>query len=285
MMKTLGVVAPAFTARLMVHVTTRPGRQVQPRHDAFSTEGEWVTFRFGHQALRWGTAGPVVVAMHGWQGHPDQFRFLGSRLASQGYQFFALNGPAHGADPNTQAHIGLFADYLQDVFAELGPVHTVIGHSFGAGAALLALSEGLQADRVVAIAAPDGVQTILENVATQVGLPAQARRTFMSLMERRVGYAVGNLQAKALLRNLTSPLLVVHDYGDRAVPFSDALEIHNAAAEAALFATAGLGHGGVLKSEVVGERIQAFIAHAETAAAEQCVSHYTVKSRLDPVIA
>src|SRR5207253_222788 len=78
----------------------------------------------------------------------------------------------------------------------VGPVHAVIAHSLGAAASVIALAEGLGADRAVLIAPPADLPRYAREYARAVGL--SARSTFDLLA--RLDVALGGREAFDLLR-------------------------------------------------------------------------------------
>ncbi|HLU14070.1 MAG TPA: alpha/beta fold hydrolase [Arenimonas sp.] len=254
--RALGHLAPAVAATLARYLATRPLRR--SRHPD-PPDAEPVTFRFGLAGLRWGREGPLVLALHGWEGRAAQFRTLAARLVPMGYRVLALDAPAHGRSPGREADPVVFADALQEAAAELGPVHAVIGHSMGGASTLLALSRGLGSARVVTIAAPASLAGVLARMSRHLGLPESARRLFFEAMHRRTGLAPEQLDIDLLAAGLAPrPVLVVHDREDPVIPFDDARRIV-AATGAQLLATSGLGHRAVLRDEGVLQRIAGFL--------------------------
>ncbi|WP_146909018.1 hypothetical protein [Arenimonas daejeonensis] len=71
----LGGLFPGLAATLARRLATRPLHRSR-RPDPAGAEP--VTFRFGLAGLRWGSQGPRVLALHGWEGRAAQFRGLGS---------------------------------------------------------------------------------------------------------------------------------------------------------------------------------------------------------------
>ncbi|MCP1677103.1 alpha-beta hydrolase superfamily lysophospholipase [Natronocella acetinitrilica] len=260
-----GRLCPDATAKFAEDMVTRPRRrQVAVAQSATGLHpGEWITLGGHIHALRWGQDGPAVVALHGWEGHPGQFTPLANRLAAAGYQVFSLNAPAHGKDANRRTHVGAFADYLGEASREIGTPAGIIGHSMGAGATLIAMAAGLAADKAVLIAGPADFRGILRRASLELGLPASVHRRFLQRMQRRVGLKYSDLRAETLLTRINSPLLVVHDHGDRQIPFRDAERLVHGANQAELLATTGLGHGRILASDAVAERITGFLQAAQ----------------------
>lgn len=248
---------PAAAAALARRLATRPGRRGTR---AVPPGAEALTFRFGLAGLRWGHGGPVVLALHGWEGRAANFQALATRLVPLGFQVVALDAPGHGRSPGREADPVVFADALQEVAAELGPVHAVVGHSMGGASVLYALTRGLRGARRVAIAAPAGLAGVLARMSRHLGLGEPARRRFFDAMARRTGVAPDQLDIERLAPALPpGELLVVHDREDPVIPFADAERIAGAT-RARLLATRGLGHRALLRDEAVLSEIAGFVA-------------------------
>jgi pimeloyl-ACP methyl ester carboxylesterase len=254
-----GYLAPSLAASIAESLATRPRRALRPRRQSDQARGEWVTFRYGLKAKRWGNAGPVVLALHGWEGHPDQFRSMGIQLAEKGYRFYALAGPGHIPGTGSEADPALFAAALHEARAEFDDVAAVIGHSMGAGALLWALREGLNSERAVLVAGSAGFRSVLERTATRVGLPTEASQRFLGRMARRTGHALSDADAEHLLPAVYQPLLIVHDKHDSIIPYSDATTLMQHAQRASHLATEGLGHNRVLADASVVEAVEGFL--------------------------
>lgn len=255
-----GHVSPNVAARLAENLATRPRRLHRPRLKSADLVGQWTTLRYGLKARRWGESGPVILAIHGWEGHPDQFASMGHALAAQGYRFYALAGPGHVAGTGKEADPALFASALQEASVELGKgIAAVIGHSMGAGATLMALSDGLETERVVLVSGAAGFRSVLERTADQLGLPQRARQRFLARMAERTGRSLGEVEAVDVLPRIRQPVLVVHDRQDRIIPFEDFQRLQASTPKAQYLATDGLGHSRILADEAVNRRIQAFL--------------------------
>lgn len=229
-----------------------------------------VTFRSGLSGLRWGLgAGPVVLAIHGWEGRATHFRYLGEALQRVGYSLLALDGPAHGASPGHVAHPRLFAEAMIDAAAEIaterGRVHAVIGHSMGAGAVSYALSQGLEADRAVLISGPSAYDAVVRGAAGVAGLGPRATRHLLRAMENRIGIAPEDMDVARGLRDLDLPVLVVHDREDAFVDFAHAQRFLSFLPDARLREARGLGHWRVLTDPATVQAITDFIAHPAVA--------------------
>ena len=257
----LGHLAPDTAARWAVSLATWPRFRHGRNSSSDLTPGVQVTFRYGLRALRWGRQGPIVLALHGWEGHPNQYRALGHKLAERGFQLYALFAPGHAPGERTSAHPGLFCDALLEAAAELKSIHSVIGHSMGAGAMALALAGGLQAERAISIAGPNGYANVLERIGRELRLGDHSRNRFLRRMEQRTGLPLAHTVVEHLIPRIDIPLLVIHDRNDTVVPFTEAEQIVAQAPGTQMLATRGLGHSRLMADTSVIEAISAFIQH------------------------
>jgi pimeloyl-ACP methyl ester carboxylesterase len=79
-------------------------------------------------------------------------------------------------------------------------------------------------------------------------------------LERRYGLRMEDLDVRADASRFAAPLLVVHDVGDRIVPFDDGNTIARFAPDGRLVSTHGLGHHRVLRAPEVLSAVVPFVA-------------------------
>lgn len=197
--------------------------------------------------------------MHGWEGRPTQFRYFIEPLLASGRQVIALDGPAHGQSAGEQSSLMEFAAAIGEAAVEIRELETVIGHSLGAAATAIALSQGLPAERAVLIASPASIEKSLQGYAGALGLTPRASERFISLIGQANGVPARELDIARLARAMTIPALIVHDGDDRAVPFTEGEAIARAWPDARLLATRGLGHWRVLTDPAVTQGVAEFL--------------------------
>jgi pimeloyl-ACP methyl ester carboxylesterase len=260
-----GRVTPGLTAHVARRLLMTPHEHEPRAWERPALESaKRVTFRFGLSGLHWGDQGPVVLMMHGWEGRPTQFRYFIEPLLAAGRQVIALDAPAHGETPGEEAHPMAFAMALQEAAVEIRNLEAVIGHSMGAGAAAIALANGLSAERAVLIAGPSSVQAVLEQFAESIGLPTTARPRFIRAVERHTGVPVDEISVKGLAKRLRHvEALIVHDRDDTAVPFAHATAALRAWPQARLLQTKGLGHWRVLTDKTVVDEVTRFLTQTQ----------------------
>ncbi|MCW2764708.1 MAG: hypothetical protein JWO11_667 [Nocardioides sp.] len=248
---TLDVVAPALGAALVERVWFRVPRGM-PLVERTGTPFE---VRWQGRTIRgqvWG-AGPTVYLVHGWGANADQLRGFVGPLVSAGYRVVAHDAPSHGRSDAGQhgarsSDAVEFGQALDAVVAEFGPAHTIVAHSLGTLATLLALRDGwFTADRVVLIAPVDGVPWFTAHFRGLLGFGDRTQRHTDKRLEARTGYPPAELETRLLAAELDRPeLLVVQDLDDRQVGTSLARELASSWPGATYVETEGLGHNRVL---------------------------------------
>ena len=259
---TMGRLAPEVAARWAETLFCRPPRhQPRPRDYAFLANGRPYTLVKGdHQiaAWEWG-AGPLVLLVHGWGSRAGRFSTLGPALVEAGFRVVAHDAPAHGISTGTESALPLFAEAVRMVGAYFGPAAAVIGHSLGGASAVLALRDGLTAERAVLISAPSNIEVFSQRFAGFFALPPQARTIMQRNLEQRFRMAWAEAHTSTIARTLKHPALIVHDHDDSDVPEEDARAIATAWPGARLVITQGLGHRGVLRSSEVVHHVLEFL--------------------------
>jgi pimeloyl-ACP methyl ester carboxylesterase len=265
--RTVGGVAPELAARWAETLFCTPPRH-EPRSgdEAFLATGRRSTVQWEGQDLalwEWGPERrPAVLLVHGWGSRAGRFSVMGRRLLEAGHRVVAYDAPAHGQSTGQLASLVEFARALRVVANHVAPVQSLVGHSLGGAAIVLALRDGLPAKRVVLLAAPADVTRFLTAFADYFRLPERARQAMRRNLERRLKARWDDLHLPAIVARLRTPALVVHDRNDPDVPYRHAEEIVAAWAGARLLATEGLGHRAVLRDPAVVASTAAFLAEA-----------------------
>lgn len=274
-----GQIAPSLTARSLERLFFRPRRtrsaaRELPAPDRERTAG-------GAYLRRWKGGPRSVMLLHGWEGHYTQFEALIVRLLEVGYTVIAIDPPAHGEAPGSVSHPGRFADALRDAVAAEGTPHAVIGHSMGAGAALLAAKTGVPLPRMVLIASPASFRYVVDGFLDFVGLHGRGRERFRTLVEHEVGHPLDVIEAAELAPAMgDTPVLLVHDRFDQRIPYEHAQRLYAGLHSAQLHETRGLGHQRLLADAGVIARVLEFLdqcatdSHHSAASARQPETHH-----------
>ncbi|GAA1827417.1 alpha/beta hydrolase family protein [Agromyces salentinus] len=218
----------------------------------------------------WGTGGDVIVLAHGWQSRASIFSTLVRELRSAGFRVVAFDAPANGESAGRGTYLVDHLDILAALQQRHGRFHAVVGHSFGGLAALLAPGEGIDARRIGAIAGAGTPNVFVEGFGDLAGLDAPTRA---ALARRFAARLFADLEDpferySALAHPLPEgvPLLLVHDRGDRRVPFTEAPRIVAAnPGPTRLVATEGLGHNRILRADVTLDAVLEFVTAPDAA--------------------
>lgn len=216
----------------------------------------------GPEPLRawvWGDDGPLVLLVHGWQGRGAQlFAFVPSLLAA-GFRVATFDAPAHGETPGAKSSLFSFRDAVIAMHEALGPFHAVISHSMGGAAVILASSERAIATRYALVCPPNDVRDFTAELTKALGLSEATRAAVHRRLERTFGQKLESIRGPELVRDRAEPLLLVHDRGDKEVPFDRGEAIATAWPGAELFATEGLGHRRILQDAAVISKVVAHV--------------------------
>ena len=182
-------------------------------------------------------------------------------LVAAGFRVLAFDAPGHGRSPGHETNIPEINAAIQAVTRVCGPLRAVIGHSFGVVCALYAVRQGLQVERIVAVAPPADMRELARRFCAALRLPDVAQADFYGRLEARFGADLWDRFSPAVLaRQVNLPGLVIHDQDDSDVPWHDGETVARAWPGAQFVRTAGLGHRRILRDPEVIARATAFIA-------------------------
>lgn len=200
--------------------------------------------------------GPAVLLVHGWQDDNSLWSPLIQALANTGVASVAFDLPGHGFSGGEQCSPSQAAGALQAVAAQLGPIDSVVSHSFGGPVTGYALLNGFSARRIVLIAAPRGRNRRWFDFAAERGIPDEVVNRARELYAADVG-----LRASFDLAEVAHPAeaLVIHSMDDEAVEWENGEAISKAWPNAELMLCDGLGHRMVAQDRGVIEHIVRFV--------------------------
>lgn len=218
---------------------------------------EIVTYAWGHGA-------ETVLLVHGWRGRASQFGPILRELRSEGLRVIAFDAPANGDSAGRHTDIRDFIAAIDELQRRHGMFRAIVGHSFGALAALTAVREGTTTGSVVAIAGMADARYLVDSFAVRVGMgPASAdvlARRFAARVLPDVAEPFARFDAVADPLPDGVPLLVVHDRGDREVSVGESMRLHAAHGERSrLVITEGAGHSRVLGADPTLDAVTAFV--------------------------
>lgn len=204
----------------------------------------------------WGDGAHTVLLLHGWRGRASQFAPLVRELVSVGIRVVSFDAPAHGSSAGRRTDMRDWVDAAEQLHATHGPFTAVIGHSFGALAALTVARTVVPVDTVVAIAGAASPAAFIAEFARELDLGPAAIAHLERRFRRRL--AVDQEQLTARYDAVQHPLpprtelLVAHDRSDRRMPDADSLRLHAAHdGRSRMLRTEGFGHTRILQADAM----------------------------------
>lgn len=261
-LRVASVLAPPIAVRIAGNLFSTPPRYVRHERELHLLEtGHRSDFTSGKQRTAvwsWGE-GPNVVLIHGWGGVGSQLSNFVEPIVSAGLRVVMFDGPAHGESSGRFSSVVQFTSALVDVVQRVGGAHAIIGHSMGCASVALAMHRGLTAGRVVFLAPPSSPQTYLDQFTKILGLRPGIRDGMRKRLQIQLGFDWNELDVPRIARELTIPLLIVHDEEDREAFLHEAQDIHAAWKGSRLVVTRGLGHRRLLRDPAVVSQVADFV--------------------------
>ena len=143
--------------------------------------------------------------------------------------------------------------------AELGELHAVVGHSWGAAASILASERGLQTPRLVTISGPASLLTFVAGWRLRKNIDDAQMPLFRQAVEERVGESLHTFDILRVAQSLAARGLVIHDERDLDIPLSDAEQLHAAWPGSQFLLTSRYGHRRILLAKEVIRAVVDFI--------------------------
>jgi len=187
--------------------------------------------------------GPALVIMHGWGGNAEMMLPLAAPLHAAGYSLLLVDARCHGrSDDDSFASLPRFAEDIESALDWLAGKPEIdaqrlgiVGHSVGAGAALLAASRrpGLRA--VVSLAAFAHPAAMMKRWLASKRVPYWPFGAYvLAYVQQVIGHRFADIAPCNTIARVPCPVLLVHGSEDETVPMAEAVQIHAARASDAV---------------------------------------------------
>ena len=182
---------------------------------------------------------PALVVMHGWGGNAEMMLPLAAPLHAAGYSLLLVDARCHGrSDGDTFASLPRFAEDIESALAWLREQQGVdpaalgvIGHSVGAGAALLVAARQPELRAVVSLAAFAHPAAMMRRWLATLHIPYWPLGAYiLAYVQRVIGFRFAAIAPVNTIARVACPVLLVHGLEDDTVPVAEAREIHAARA-------------------------------------------------------
>jgi len=263
--QTGGYIAPSLAGQLACKLWYKTTRFPLPASEKKALQEAEVEFREINGSriatYAWGSAGALVLLIHGWNGRATQLAPFVKPLLKAGFRILAFDAPAHGKSTGRQTTIYEIADVIAELNKHYGPFHSVITHSFGGPSLALAMTQGFTAERVVCLCPPASAVGLVDKFAHTLHISDNSIRVMKRLIEERFGKNVWS--AIAMVNNVaeqTVPAMIIHDEEDTDVPWQEGYAVSQAWPRSRFVKTRGLGHHRILRDKTTIQNVAGFIA-------------------------
>lgn len=271
--RTLGAIAPRAASALAVRVFLKAPRPRRPeweerilatarREDLGTHVGRVATWTWGDVERQ-----PIALLMHGWGGRGSQLGALVEPLSAAGFAVVTFDAPGHGDSGGRSSSLPEMEEALRAVAEHLGPLAALVAHSAGAAVAHAAFCRGLEAERLVYLAAGTDPHEFTSEFGRHLSVAEPVLESMRRRIENRFRVPLADYQVLDRADGQLTPLWLAHDRDDRETPFAGSQALAERWPAAKLTATAGLGHRRILRDPLVIGGILAFLAAARRPAA------------------
>ncbi len=248
--------SPKLGGQLAFGLLSTPKRIPLKVDDRLLLENAWPLdfsdFEYSVKGYVWGD-GPAILLLHGWQTNATRWRAFIPRLVEAGYSVIAIDAPAHGRSKGTSLTLLQYIEVAKRVLDTVPPLHAIIGHSLGAMAGVIGLSQSKcpRPHKMVLLGTFSSPKGLLDQFANYLGLKPRLIESIESEVKRLSGKHIDQLElTQHLTKSQVDQIQIIHDQFDRIAPVDHAYRLAAALENPELVITEGCGHR-LLKPRVV----------------------------------
>ncbi len=249
----LDAIAPNLTTELMLRHFLRPRRKPDSDYRERLPSGA-VRLTIPHNELsltgwEWGTQGPKVLLIHGWEDNSGSMLGFVAPLRSLGFRVTVVDIPGHGLSRGKGTHLVDAGLALANTVRQVGPVTSIIAHSFGAAAVcrMLAAHPIPRPQRMAFIAPMQGLEQHLGVFAEIARLSSPRADRLKARVQRLIDAPIESICSLRALKHCDIPGLVIHDLHDPVIPHNVGARLATEWRDARFVSTANLGHRRILR--------------------------------------
>jgi pimeloyl-ACP methyl ester carboxylesterase len=248
-------------AEALLERMTVPKRRVRPRlaealRDAEDREIE--TPFGGVMAWRLGK-GPATLLVHGWEDDNCLWGALADKFREIGRAVVALDLPGHGFSPATDPSIASATAAVRAVADAMGPIDSIVAHSFGCPVSIVAMADGLAVSRAALIATTSFKAGDRWERAERRGVPPEVVARAASIQAERESASAVKYDLEKIVETMTAKALFVHSLDDEDCSPDNSQTLKRLWPGAKLALTDGLGHRLIAQDSATLDRVVNFI--------------------------
>lgn len=191
----------------------------------------------GKQLFGWwlpvANADSSLIILHGWGGNAELMLPMAQPFHRAGINVLLIDARNHGnSDPDTFSSLPRFAEDLDHAIDWLRQQHpdktqklALLGHSLGAGAALLSASRRRDISAVISVSAFAHPEWIMKRYLQRFHLPGPVTGLALRYVQWVIGHRFNDIAPLNSVCRIDCPILLVHGRADTTVPVEDARAI------------------------------------------------------------
>ncbi|MCI4669488.1 MAG: alpha/beta hydrolase [Bacteroidia bacterium] len=267
-------ISKKLTIKIVTSLFCKPSRQkMKQKHHAFYQQGctDVLSIRgFEVKVLRLGEGIPVYVS-HGWGSLGYNMRPLVEALVKAGHEVILPDLPCHGRSSGTFINQIEMSKVVQELLLHYNaerPVGHIVTHSWGGTATLLAMdgirrmdNETFRIKSMVSVSMPSSPEAIMDIFCEILGLSGEVRKGLyqnIEAMARKDGRSLEEafpIGLKDLLEHPEFEYSLIHGMEDKAIPFTNSIELAAKYPEISTVFLEELGHIDILKNKEVHQTV------------------------------
>ena len=171
-----------------------------------------------------------LIILHGWGGNAELMLPMALPFHRAGINVLLFDARNHGeSDGDTFSSLPRFAEDLDHAITWLRRQHpqrcrhlALLGHSVGAGAALLCASRTPDLDAVISISAFAHPEGMMRRYLQRLHLPGPLLNLVLRYVQWVIGHRFNDIAPLHTVCQIQCPILLVHGTADTTVPVEDA---------------------------------------------------------------
>lgn len=263
--KALEIISPKLATKFAIKLFTTPIRHKLPKREIemdVKSKQQLLKIEAINKEImlyQYGSGEKKVLLVHGWSGRGTQLVKIADELLKLGYSTISFDAPGHGKAPGKTSNMTEFIAAAMEIEKQFGPFEFAIGHSLGGMTVMNAIKKGLNVKKAVIIGSGDVVQDIMDDFVLKLGLKTTISKLMRIAFENKLGETMNSYSAYIAAKEVSIPVLVIHDENDDDVPVTAGQHIHQHLKNGQIMITKELGHRKILGDSNVIQRIVEFI--------------------------
>jgi len=197
-----------------------------------------------------GATHPVVVVMHGWGSAAEDLLPVAPAVIGAGMSMLFVDARGHGRSdaaefmsmPRFAEDLRASVTWLRDRSDVDAARIALVGHSVGAGAALLVASQDPRIGAVVSIASMAHPREMIGRSFRAYRAPQTLIRAALRTIERTIGSRFDDFAPLHTIARIAAPVMVLHGLDDQTVPIDDARRLAEQGPSATLWLVPDADH-------------------------------------------